>query len=341
MRIGVDLISGESAMENLVEGCIDAVLTDREVEVSIFGQSSIFKPILDQKRTSLKSDKKVIDRISIVESSEVITMNDDPLTVIKQKKDSSIIKGLQAHKNKEIDAFFSPGNTGAIVVAASLILGRVKGLKKPALATYMPNIGGNANILLDVGASAECEAEDYLKFAIMGDIYSRELLHNNNPRIGLLNIGEEEHKGTSSVKAAYKKISESYLNFIGNVEGRDIFSTDVDVIVCDGHIGNIALKTAEGAGKLFVNLLKQFIKSDLLASISVPLYKGALKKLLKSTDPEQFGGAPLLGVNGNVYIGHGSSGRDAIKYGILAASHAVKSDVLGKINRKMKDMHLA
>lgn len=340
MKIGVDLISGESPMPVLVDGVIDAVgALEPDVEVVIVGPSSVFNPILEEKK-EMSKNKDIFNRISILEAAEVITMEDDPLTVVKQKKESSIVKGLHTLKNGGLDAFFSPGNTGAIVVASALVVGRVKGVKKPALAALMPNVDARANILLDVGASAEIEVEDYLKFAIMGQIYSSEMLGIENPRVGLLNIGEEEHKGTGVLKATNKRMSEMDLNFIGNVEGRDLFSTDVDVIVCDGHIGNIALKTAEGAGSTIMALLKRYIKESPLATISVPLYKGALKKLKGSMDPEKYGGAPLLGVNGNVFIGHGSTGRSGITSAIKASVHAVRSDVLGMISRKLAEYHL-
>lgn len=340
MKIGVDLISGESAIEELVKGCIDAVVEEKDIEVVMIGKSEIYQPILDNKK--FNKFRQDIKRISIMEVTEVITMEDDPLTIVKQKKGSSIVKGLQAHKNKEIDAFFSPGNTGAIVVAASLVLGRVKGVKKPALITPVPNSIGGSNVFLDVGASAECEADDLVKFAVMGRIYSQEFLGIKDPRVGLLNIGEEAHKGNASVKATYKKLKEiDGINFLGNVEGYEIFSTDVDVIVCDGYIGNIALKTMEGAGKTVTALLKKAIKEDLLAMLTVPFYKGALKSLKRALDPEVYGGVPLVGVNGNVFIGHGKSGRQAIKFGIKAAANSVRFDITGKLRKQVEALNLS
>ncbi len=338
IRIGVDLISGESAIDELVHGCIDGVEAVPDIEVIMIGKGDIYRPLLQNKRLIIK--KKSIQRISILEASEIITMEDDPLTVIKQKKDSSIVRGLQAHKAGEIDGFFSPGNTGAIVVAASLIMGRIKGVKKPALAAFIPNVVGSANLVLDVGASAECESDDLIKFAAMGKIYIQELLGINNPRIGLLNIGEESHKGTSTAKATYKRLSEMDINFIGNIEGDQLFSDDVDVVVCDGYIGNIGLKIAEGAGKAVSTILKSAVKKSISATLSFVFYKGAIKTLKKTMDPEGHGGAPLLGVNGNIFIGHGKSGREAVKCGIINAANAVRSDILGKINRKIEELHL-
>ncbi len=337
MKIGVDIISGESDIKDLIQGCIDAVNDDPTIEVVMIGRGDVYKPILHSKANLLN---KNIKRISIIEASEVITMDDDPLAVIKQKKDSSIVKGLQAHKKGEIQAFFSPGNTGAVVVASALILGRVMGIKKPALIQIMPTMVGKNNILLDVGASAECEAEDLVKFAVMGRIFAEEILRIPNPKVGLLNIGEESHKGTSAAREAFKSLSNANVNFKGNVEGYQIFSDEVDVIVCDGYIGNITLKTVEGAANTFTSLLKKAIFKHIPAILTLPFYSGALKELKRAADAEQYGGAPLLGVNGNVLIGHGKSGRTAIKFGIKAAADAVRHDVLGKLNKRLEEMHL-
>lgn len=340
MKIGVDLISGESPIEELLEGCVDAVRGDPEIEIVVIGKGDVYRPLLQNKKFA--PFKKDIARISIMEASEVITMDDDPLAVVRQKKDSSIVKGLQAHKNGEIQAFFSPGNTGALVVASALILGRVKGIKKPALVTFLPNLFGGANIFLDVGASAECEVEDLVKFAVLGDTYAKNTLKKDSPKIGLLNIGEEEHKGNELYKATHKRLSSiKELNFVGNVEGKHLFSDRADVIICDGNIGNICLKTIEGTGAAINKMLKESIKANLLAAISLPLYKGALKGFKNAMDSEKYGGVPLLGVNGNVFKGHGSSGREAIKYGIHVAANAVRKDILGKINREMQELHLA
>ena len=254
MKIGVDLISGESDITELVKGCIDAVEAVKDIEVVMIGKPEVYEPLIHHKKSFWgKNDPK--GRLSILKASEIITMEDDPLKVIKQKPESSIVVGLQAHKRMEIDAFFSPGNTGAIVVASSLIMGRVKGIKKPALAAFLPNRLGRANLLLDVGASAECDVEDLLKFAIMGRIFYSEMEKVENPRIALLNIGSESHKGTALQKATYKRMNEMKLNFVGNIEGHDLFTSVAEVIVCDGALGNVALKVIEGAGKTITTLL--------------------------------------------------------------------------------------
>ncbi len=336
MRIGIDLVSGELPLELLVKGSFDALSSRSDISLVYFGGEDLYYNVFKRSFNSLYEKYK--NRIEIVNAPEVIDMEDDPLKIVKQKKESSIIKGIQFHKEGKIDAFFSPGNTGAIVVAASLILGRVKGIKKPALASIVPNTEGGSNILLDVGASAECESEDLLKFALMGSFYAQEVLGIESPKVGLLNIGEEEHKGNKSIKEAYKKFSEfKDINFYGNVEGYEIFSNVVQVIVCDGYIGNIALKVAEGTAKAINSMLKQSIKSNLLSLLSLPLYMGALKTLKSKMDPEKHGGAPLLGVNGNVFIGHGKSGREAIKYAILVAAKAVEHNILDKLKNALEN----
>ena len=339
MKIGVDILSGEKPKDELLKGCIDALLENKDIEIALIGKKDTFDSILNSKNDQFfVKNSYVYNRISIIEASEIITMDDDPLKVVKTKKDSSIIKGLYAHKNKEIDAFFSPGNTGALVLSSVLVLGRIKNIKKPALAAPMPNTEGKANILLDVGASAQCEIDDYIKFAIMGKIYAEEILGINNPRIALLNIGEESHKGTSTIKEVYKRLANLNINFIGNIEGRDIFGNIADVIVCDGYMGNIALKTAEGAVNAVSKLLKNSIKNNILASLSIPLYYGAIKQLKNRLNPDKYGGVPLLGINGNVFKGHGNSGREAIKYGILTAANVIYHDIIGKINNRIKEI---
>lgn len=339
MKIGVDLISGESPVEELLEGCMDAAREDSAFDIVVIGKGDVYRPLLQDKK--FKSFKKEIARISVMEASEVITMEDDPLSAIRKKKDSSIVKGLHAHKKGEINAFFSPGNTGALVLGSALILGRIEGISMPALVTFLPNLQGGANILLDVGASINYEVEDIVKLAVMGDAYAKCTLQKDNPKVGLLNIGGEPHKGSELYKAAHKRLSGLQINFVGNVEGKYLFSDHADVIVCDGFVGNIALKTIEGTGSAINKMLKSSIKSNIPAMLSLPLYKGALKGFKNAMDPDKYGGVPLLGVKGNVFKGHGSSGREAIKYGILAAVSAVRKDILGKINREMQDLHLA
>jgi glycerol-3-phosphate acyltransferase PlsX len=340
-KIGVDLISGENDIRQLMKGVFDALEQDENIEVAVIGKRDVYEQLIDKKIKSFwKKEKNAAERISIIEASDVISMNDNPLRVVKQKKDSSIVKGLEAHKSMEIDAFFSPGNTGAIVVASALIMGRPKGIKKPALGTLIPNMMGTATLLLDVGASAEADEYDLLKFAIMGRIYYREIFKVQNPSVALLNIGEEAHKGASEVQKAYKIMSNMDINFLGNVEGTDLFSGKTNIVVCDGSVGNTSLKVMEGSARTIVHFLGDAIKHSMMAKAAFPLYMSALKELKGKLDPEVYGGAPLLGIKGNVFIGHGSSGRGAITNGILAAAEAVRRNILGKMHERFEELGL-
>lgn len=347
IKVGVDLVSGEKDINILLDGCKDALKASEDIELVLIGPKAEYEKMLHDKKSFSwfgfkgKSDKTALmDRISFLDASEVVTMEDDPLKVVKQKKDSTIVKGLQAHKRMEIDAFFSPGNTGAIVVASALIMGRVPGIKKPALATFMPNTNGSANLLLDVGASTECDVQDLVKFAVIGRIFFREMMGVQNPKVALLNIGSESHKGTGLIQSTYKKLSEMDINFVGNVEGNEIFSDLTDIIVSDAMLGNTTLKVSEGAAGTLLYLLKDVIKKHKMAKYALPLYGHALKELKQMVDPEMYGGAPLLGVKGNIFIGHGSSGREAVTNGIIKAADAVRADVLGKIHRRLEELNL-
>lgn len=343
MKIGVDVVSGESNHLDLIHGCVDALKAADDVEVVLIGSKQNYEKLLSHSSFNFfHKNASLHSRLSFLDVPDVITMEDAPTPgILKSKKDSSIIQGLRAHKDGKLDAFFSPGNTGVIVLAASLIMGRVKGVKKPALMAFMPNRESGANILLDVGASRECEVENLIRYGIIGTVYSSQLLGVENPRVGILNIGSESHKGTELMKNTYTRMKDMDFNFAGNVEGRDLFEDKADVIVCDGTVGNIALKVAEGAGSVIDVMLKKSIKSSLSAILSLPFYKGALKNLKSLMDPERFGGAPLVGVNGNVFIGHGASGRMAFQSAILAAKRAVENGILERINRQLEQYHLS
>jgi glycerol-3-phosphate acyltransferase PlsX len=270
-RVGVDLISGEADLKELMLGCIDALKEDPYIEVVLLGPRNVYEKVLNDKKhlklhETTKNFDKLKSRISFIAAPEIITMEDEPLKVIKQKKNSSIIKGLEAHKRMEIDAFFSPGNTGAIVVASAIIMGRVGRIKKPALAAFIPTRSGKINLLLDVGASAECESIDLVRFAGMGRIFCRERLGIASPRVALLNIGSEEHKGNQLMRDTHKTLSNMDINFIGNVEGDDFFKDKTDVVVCDGSLGNTTLKVMEGASSAIMSLLKSSIMQDTMAN---------------------------------------------------------------------------
>lgn len=337
MRIGVDIASGEKNPELLVKGSVDGALLHPQAEIVMIGDQKQLSKLLEN---VCEKNKIVIpDNVSIMHAENIITMNDEPLSSIRMKPNSSIVVGLQAHKNGELDAFFSPGNTGAIVVGSSLILKRVKGVKKPALSTFVvKGMTGHPSMILDVGASSETTKEDLVKFALMGQIYYERILSVPAPRVGLLNVGEEEYKGSLLARETYQLMKKSkFLNFIGNIEGKEILKNKADVIVCDGFVGNIVLKTMEGTASGFSQLLKYAFKSSLLSLFGALLAKPAFQQVKNALDPEYFGGAPLLGVQGVVLIGHGSSGALAFKNAIDACVRTVESNVLTEINNKLSE----
>ncbi|MGL4561253.1 MAG: phosphate acyltransferase PlsX [Brevinema sp.] len=337
MRIGVDIASGEKNPWNLVKGSIDGALAHPEVEIVMIGDLKQLQLLLEN--VCEKQKIQIPSNISIMHADNIITMKDEPLTAIKSKPNSSIVIGLEAHKRGEIDAFFSPGNTGAIVVGASIILRRVSVIKKPALATFITKgMGGHPPMLLDVGASSETTSDDLLKFALMGQIYYERMMNVAAPKVGLLNTGEEEYKGSKLTRETYKKMKESKsLNFIGNVEGKDFFKGKVNVVVCDGFVGNVVLKTMEGTASGFSQMLKKTFRTSILSLLGALLAKPAFQKVKDALDPEFFGGAPLLGVKGIVLIGHGSSGSKAFKNAIEACVKALNNNILTEINTKLED----
>lgn len=336
MRIGVDIASGEKNPWYLVKGSIDGALAHPQAEIVMIGDAKQLQLLLED--VCGKQKISIPTNISILHADNIITMKDEPLSSIKSKPNSSIVIGLEAHKRGELDAFFSPGNTGAIVVGASLILRRVSVIKKPALATFLTKgLGGHPAMILDVGASSETTSDDLLKFGLMGQIYYERMMNVAAPKVGLLNTGEEEYKGSKLARETYKKMKESkLLNFVGNVEGKELFKGRVNVIVCDGFVGNVVLKAIEGTASGFSKMLKKAFQSSLISLLGALLAKPAFQKVKDALDPEVFGGAPLLGVKGVVLIGHGSSGSRAFTSAIDACVKAIDNNVLNEINQKLE-----
>jgi glycerol-3-phosphate acyltransferase PlsX len=241
-------------------------------------------------------------------------------------------------KNKEADAFVSAGNTGAVMAISVFSLGRLKGVERPAISTVLPNLKGHT-FLLDVGANVDCKPHHLLQFAVMGEAYAKYVLGDENPRIGLLNIGEEETKGNELTKEAYKllkKASEKGLNFVGNAEGRDIYSGDFDVIVCDGFVGNVALKLSESLAKILAKILKEEIENHFISRLGAITLKPAIKSFKKRIDYAEWGGAPLLGVKAPVIISHGSSNAKAIKNAIKVACQFAESNLNSYIEKNIE-----
>lgn len=328
-RIIVDAMGGDFAPQNTVIGAIDAYNHSKDFQLYLIG-------IKEEILSVIKTNQLYFDESYIINTPEVINMEDSPTSALKSKPDSSIVKGSQLVREGKAEAFVSAGNTGAVMSAATLIMGRIQGVGRPTIGAEMPNVNGIC-YLYDVGAGKDAKPSHLFEYAVMGTIYAREMGGVSNPTVGILSMGEEEGKGNEVSAAAFKLLKESKLNFIGNVEGRDILTKDVDVVVCDGFVGNIILKFGESVPKLLKHLLTQTANTNLIDKIRVGISKGTLRKALKSLDYQEHGGVPLLGVNGICIIGHGSSTPMAIKNMVLKAYEMYKADLVKKIENSFKE----
>lgn len=269
--------------------------------------------------------------LTVQHAPESVDMGESPMAALRKKKHSSIRIGLDLVKRGEAEAFVSAGNTGAVMATAVVVLGPLPGVERPAIAVVVPTLTHQA-ILLDVGANVDCKARHLLQFAIMGNVYARDILGQTQPRVGLLSIGEEEIKGNELTREAFKEMAdEDSLNFIGNVEGRDVFNGAADVIVCDGFTGNVALKISEGLVETMFHLLREEVKKDLRGRVGSLLLIPAFRRFKRRIDSSEFGGAPLLGVNGVCMISHGRSTGKAIRNAIRAAEGCVSNAVITHI----------
>lgn len=322
MKIIVDAMGGDYAPEVVVEGAIAAV-REYGTEVILVGDEIKINSLLKKARYTSGA-------ISVYHASEVIEMGESAAASVRRKRDSSIVVGLNLVKEAKGDAFFSAGNTGAAVCAATLTLGLLPSVERPGIAVIAPSLKG-ISLIIDVGANIEPKPIQLLQYAIMADAYFRYILNKDDPKIGLLNIGEEEAKGTGLIKEARELMEKSSLNFIGNVEGRDLFSGKCDIIVCDGFVGNVALKVSESAAEALQVFLKRHLLSNSLGKLGLLFLLPSLKRFKKELDYSEYGGAPLLGVNGVVIIGHGRSNAKAVKNAIRVAGEEVER----KFNEKI------
>ncbi|MBU7005486.1 phosphate acyltransferase PlsX [Phosphitispora fastidiosa] len=322
MKIAVDAMGGDYAPVETVKGAVEAS-QELGLEIILVGDEVRIKKELAQYEIGKAA-------VSVIHAPEVIEMGEAPGAAIRKKKNSSIVVSTRLVKEGAADAVVSAGNTGAAMGAALLGLGRIKGIHRPAIASVLPTVKGRS-LFLDVGANAVCDPQNLLQFAVMGSIYSNKILGATNPRIGLLNIGEEETKGNPLYVEAYQLIKESGLNFVGNVEGRDITGGIADVIVCDGFVGNIVLKFGEGLAKDLMSMLREEFMKNIFVKIGAALVFSQAKGLRKKIDYAESGGAPLLGVNGVAVISHGSSQARAIKNAIRVAKECVEIHVVNCI----------
>lgn len=328
LRIAIDAMGGDYAPEREVAGAIEALSSSQ----------SAFEIILVGDEHSIRHELKKFDSenlpISIIHATQTITMEDSPTAALKQKKDSSLAVGMRLHQERKVDAFVSAGNTGAVLSAATLILGRIKGISRPTIGTFIPADFG-VTLMLDAGANVDCRPQQLYEFAVMGSTYVQLLKKIEKPKVALLNVGEEKSKGTEAVLEAHKLLSESNLNFIGNVEGRDIIRYKADVVVCDGFVGNVILKFGESVPLFLKSRLKQFASRGFLNKVAVGLARFPFKASLSDLDPNIEGGVPILGVNGAVIIGHGSSTPIGIKNMIIRGMEVAKNQVNLKIEEAL------
>lgn len=328
MKIVVDGMGGDYAPDVVIDGAVLAV-KEYNLEIIIVGNEEVLKNAL--LKTGYNGDK-----ITIHNATEFISMGEHPGNAVRKKKDSSIVVGTKLVKEGIGDAFISAGNTGACMASALLGLGRIKGIQRPAIGTVMPTEKG-VSLILDAGANADCKPINLFQFAIMGSIYAERILGIKNPTVGLLNIGEEETKGNELTLAAYPLLKESKLNFIGNIEGRDIFAGKADVVICDGFVGNVVLKLSEGLSTTIMRTIKNELMSNIIGKIGGLLIKKSMLKLKKRLDYAEYGGAPLLGVNGISIISHGSSNAVAIKNAIRVAKECIETEVVTSIKASLDD----
>jgi glycerol-3-phosphate acyltransferase PlsX len=319
MKIVVDAMGGDHAPEATVEG---AVLAAREYETEIIltGLSDLIHPILDR----FDPDHNL--PIEVVHADEVVEMHDLPGKVLRSKRKSSMKIGLDKLKDGTALAFVSAGNTGAVLAYSTVILRPLKGVDRPAIAIQLPTLKGNA-ILLDAGANVDCKVTQLFQFGIMGHVFAEYILGKENPRVGLLSIGEEDGKGNEIVKEVFQMLKASHINFIGNIEGKEVYRGNADVIVCDGFTGNIALKISESLAAMIGTNLKRMFQSNWASKLSYLLLKPQLDEFKKKVDYSETGGAPLLGVNGVVIIAHGSSSPKAIKNAIHRACELCEKNI--------------
>ncbi|MHB8810483.1 MAG: phosphate acyltransferase PlsX [Desulfobulbaceae bacterium] len=323
MRIALDAMGGDSGPEPIIEGALQALRENRNFEIILLGPDDFLR----QHLTSLGMDgTSLASRLHIEHAPETITMHETPVEAVRRKKNSTIMVGFELVRSGRADALVSAGNSGATLASAVRKLGRLKGISRPGIASLFPTLKQPV-MIMDLGANVDCRPQHLLQFAIMASSCISKILQLANPRVGLLSIGEEAGKGNALVKEAHELLAASNLNFIGNVEGRDVYQGNVDVIVCDGFVGNISLKVSEGLADAAMQMLRAEILKSLRAKIGYLLIRNAFKNFRKRVDYAEYGGAPLLGINGTGIVSHGKSNAMAIKNAVVVAANMVEKKV--------------
>ncbi|MFZ5634901.1 MAG: phosphate acyltransferase PlsX [Bacillota bacterium] len=324
MKIAVDAMGGDYAPREVVVGALEA--SRDGIEIILVG---------DRDKILSELGKEHNNRIEILHTTEAIAMGEQPAAAVRRKKDSSIVRSVQLVREGAAGAMVSAGSTGAVMASGLLGLGRIKGIDRPAIASVLPGKEGGT-VLLDVGANVECKPKNLLQFGIMGSLYAEKILGIRNPRVGLLNVGEEESKGNELTLEAFRLLKHAGINFIGNVEGRDLFSGSVSVVVCDGFVGNVVLKAGEGLAMALLAMMKEELTRNWLSKMGTALALPALKEIRRRVDYAEYGGAPLLGVNGVIIVCHGSSTALAIKNAIKVAANAVSCGLVDAIRENIE-----
>ena len=319
VRIFLDAMGGDNAPQAPVEGAIEALRKEPDLEISLAGDLSVVEPLL-------KDCEDVRGRITLVDAPEVITNNESPVMGVRTKKRSATVIGMLQVKDGTCDGFVSAGSTGATLAGGMFRLGRIPGIERPALAPVLPN-GKRGALLIDCGANVDCKPDYLVQFGLMGQAYMRGVMGVSEPRVGLINIGAEEEKGNALVKAAYPMMKEAPYQFVGNVEARDLLADTADVLVCDGFSGNLVLKFMEGVASTLMGIIKGELMADTRSKIGALIAKPAFRRVKKAMDYSEVGGAPLLGVQGSVVKAHGSSNGHAIACAIGQCVKMIRADV--------------
>ncbi len=332
MKVIVDAMGGDNAPQAIVEGCVMALAENPSLEITLVGKE-------DDISIELAKHNYDTRRINVVHATEVIDMAEPPVDAIRNKRDSSLVRGMRLLREGEGQVFITAGNTGATIAGATLVVKRIPGVKRCALAPLLPSEKGKV-LLIDAGANTECRPSYLAQFALMGSIYMQKMEGIASPRVGLVNNGAESEKGTELTKATYKLLESMPVNFAGNAEGRDLLSGDYDVIVCDGFTGNVILKFLEGVAGTLFSMLKKELKSGFRTKLGAALAMPAFKAFKKNLDYTEYGGALLLGVGGGVMKAHGSSNAKAIKSTLRQAAGFIDADVVNVIKTEISKISL-
>lgn len=324
MKIAIDAMGGDHAPKTVVEGAMKAIAAFDDLHITLFGQEAAIRQYLTNE-----------ERITIVHTDEVVTADDEPVRAIRRKKQASMVLAAQAVKDGEADACISAGNTGAWMAAGLFIVGRIDGVERPALAPTLPTADGTGFVLLDAGANVDAKPEHLAQYALMGSVYAEKVLNIPNPKVGLLNIGTEEKKGSELTKKAFDELKAMPINFVGNVEARDLLEGVAHVVVADGFTGNVALKAIEGTAMSVFKMLRSTLTSTFTAKLAAGVLKPRLMELKGKMDYSEYGGAGLFGLNAPVIKAHGSSDANAIYNAVRQARLMVKHDVAPTIRQAM------